>query len=422
MNRILSVLVIFFWFFNQINAQISTSSPYSRFGLGDLQKNALPQFNAFGGGSTALSNAKSVNPSNPATYTSFTPNSFLLSTGGWHQTTKMENALADQTVNNNGFSHLVLGFPLTKRIGVSFGMLPFSSTGYEMSDDLVDVDDPSHQAIANYYGDGGISKIYFGGGYELSKGLSVGLNASYLFGGLNRRKQLIYDDESFLNSRSNSKINLKGYYYQLGALYKTMLNQNDEFSIGLTANNNSSIRAKKSELVESFEFSGFIELPKDTFINSTEWGNVILPQYFNAGISYNKDKRWLMAMDISMQDWDDYRIFNESDDLSSSMQICGGIQYTPEYNSITKYYKRIDYRLGASYINTPLQFEGNQIKEMSVSFGFGIPVKKSRTKYDFSCILGQRGTTDDSLIKEQFIRIGLSVSYDGIWFVKRKYD
>ena len=82
----------------------------------------------------------------------------------------------------------------------------------------------------------------------------------------------------------------------------------------------------------------------------------------------------------------------------------------------------MDYRFGAFYSNTPLQFEGNQLKEMSVSFGFGIPVKKSRTKYDFSCTLGQKGTTEDNLIKEKFVRLGLSVSYDGIWFVKRKYD
>lgn len=422
MGKILSFLVIFFVFVNQINAQLSTSSPYSRFGLGDLQKNILPHFNAFGGGSTALSDVKSINPSNPATYTSFASNAFLLSTGGWHQTTKMQNMIADQTVNNNGFSHLLLGFPLTKKLGVSCGMIPFSSIGYEMSDNLVDTINYSHQAIANYYGDGGISKIYFGAGYELSEELSVGVNASYLFGGLNRRKELLYDDESFLNSRANSKINLKGFYYQLGLLYKKILNKNDKFSIGLTANNNSSIRAKKTELVESFEYSGVIEIPKDTFVNSTQWGDVVLPEYISAGIAYNKDKRWLIAVDIRMQDWQDYSMFNESDDLASSMQICGGVQYTPEYNSITKYYKRINYRVGASYINTPLQFEGNQINEKSVSFGFGIPVNKSRTRYDFSCVLGQRGTTEDNLIKEQFVRFGLSVSYDGIWFVKRKYD
>ena len=115
-------------------------------------------------------------------------------------------------------------------------------------------------------------------------------------------------------------------------------------------------------------------------------------------------------------------MFDESDDLSNSMKISAGMQFTPDYNSITKYYKRIDYRFGASYSNTPLFLEGNQLNEMSVSFGFGIPVKKSRTKYDFSCTIGKRGTTEGNLIKEQFVRLALSVSYDGIWFLKRKYD
>ena len=417
MNKIVGITVVIFGFISQLEAQISTSSPYSRFGLGELQQNILPEFNAFGGASTALSNPKSVNPSNPASYSSFAPNSFLLATGGWHQTTKMQNATAEQIVNNNAFSHLILGFPLSRKLGASIGMIPFSSTGYE-----INVRNIESNADMNYYGDGGLSKIYFGGAYEPFNGFSVGINASYLFGGLNRRKQLVFDDETFFNSRSNSKINLKGYYYELGLLYKKAVNVNNEFSIGFTANNNSSIRAKKTELVESFEFSGVFEVPKDTFVNSTQWGDVILPQYISTGISYNKNKKWLFVADYSMQNWADYTMFDESDNLANSMTICGGMQYTPEYNSITKYYKRMDYRMGASFSNTPLQFQDNQLKEMSVSFGFGIPVKKSGTKYDFSCTLGQRGTTDDNLIKEQFVRLGLSVSYDGIWFVKRKYD
>ena len=202
-------MIVTFGCLCHLEAQIATSSPYSRFGLGELQQNIFPEFNAFGGASIALSGSSSVNPTNPATYTYFPANSFLLSTGGWHQTTEMQNSSAKQIVNNNSFSHLILGFPLSRKIGASFGMLPFSSTGYEMNADLVDIEDVYHQATANYYGDGGLSKIYFGGAYELLSGFSVGINASYLFGGLNRRKRLIYDDESFLNSRSNSKINLK---------------------------------------------------------------------------------------------------------------------------------------------------------------------------------------------------------------------
>lgn len=421
MNR-LSVVAIMIAITLQSFAQISTSSPYSRFGLGDLQQNVFPIYSAFGGASTAYSSTSTINPYNPATYTSYKRNSFLLSTGGWYQTTRMQNLTTEQTVHNNAFSHVVLGFPLFSKIGASFGMIPFSSTGYEMSDNLVDINDPSHKAIANYYGDGGISKIYFGGAYELLNGLSVGLNASYLFGGLNRRKQLIYDDESFLNSRSNSKINLRGYYYELGILYNKSFSEDNELSFGLTTNNNSSIRAKKSEIVESFNFYGFQEVPNDTVTNLTNWGDANLPSYLSVGISYVKHHKWLVLADYSMQNWADYTMFNKSDNLANNIQVSAGIQYTPEYNSVTKYFKRMDYRFGASYGTTPLQFDNNQIKEMSVSIGFGIPVRKSRTKYDFSCTLGQRGTTEDQLIKEQFVRLGLSVSYDGIWFVKRKYD
>ena len=99
-------------------------------------------------------------------------------------------------------------------------------------------------------------------------------------------------------------------------------------------------------------------------------------------------------------------------------QECGELKLI----EATENQPRMDYRFGVSYKKTPLQFEENNLNEISLSFGFGIPVRKSRTKYDFSCILGKRGTTDDNLIQEQFVRLGLSVSYDGIWFVKRKYD
>ena len=127
----------------------------------------------------------------------------------------MQNKTEEHTVNNNAFSHLIVGFPLSEKWGASMGMLPYSSVGYE-----INARNEDYNADMNYFGDGGISKIYFGGAYEPIENFSIGLKASYLFGGLNRRKQLIFDDESFMNSRANSTINLKGYYYELGLLYK----------------------------------------------------------------------------------------------------------------------------------------------------------------------------------------------------------
>jgi len=416
MNRLKKLVVVLFVFCGlSAFAQLGTSSPYSRFGLGDLQGNAFPVYNALGGGVTALSSSNSVNPSNPASYTSFRANSFLFSTGGLHKTTQIENSTDKQVANNSAFSHLTIAFPISSKLGASFGMLPFSNIGYTLNarDTVVNAD-------MIYTGDGGLSKIYFGGAYEPFKGFSVGMNASYLFGGLNRRKKLDYDDESFFDSRSNSSINLKGYYYELGLLYKKELANDKELSFGLTANNNSTLRAKRTNIVETT--SGDYEIVKDTASNVVEWGEVTLPRYISTGLTYRDGEKWLLVADYSMQNWADYTLLGESDDLSNSMRLSGGLQYTPEFNSVTKYYKRMQYRLGAAYSNTPLTLNDTQLKEMSVSFGFGIPVRKSRTKYDVSLTLGQRGTTDNSLIKEQFVKFGLSVSYDGIWFVKRKYD
>ena len=416
MNKLKKLVVVLFVFCGlSAFAQLGTSSPYSRFGLGDLQGNAFPVYNALGGGVTALSSSNSVNPSNPASYTSFRANSFLFSTGGLHNTTQIQNSTDKQIANNSAFSHLTIAFPISSKLGASFGMLPYSNIGYTLNarDTVVNAD-------MIYTGDGGLSKVYFGGAYEPFKGFSVGINASYLFGGLNRRKKLDYDDESFFDSRSNSSINLKGYYYELGLLYKKELANEKELSFGLTANNNSTLRAKRTNIVETI--SGPYEIVKDTASNIVEWGEVTLPNYISTGLMYRDGEKWLLIADYSMQNWADYTLLGESDDLSNSMRLSGGLQYTPEFNSVTKYYKRMQYRLGAAYSNTPLTLNDTQLKEMSVSFGFGIPVKKSRTKYDVSLTLGQRGTTDNSLIKEQFVKFGLSVSYDGIWFVKRKYD
>ena len=416
MNKLKKLVLVLFVFYGfSAFAQLGTSSPYSRFGLGDLQGDAFPVFNSLGGGVTALSNSNSVNPSNPASYTSFRANSFLFSTGGLHKTTQIQNSTDKQVANNSAFSHLTIAFPLSSKLGASIGMLPFSNIGYTLNsrDTLVNAD-------MIYTGDGGLSKIYFGGAYEPFKGFSFGMNASYLFGGLNRRKKLDYDDESFFDSRSNSSIILKGYYYEFGIMYKKELANEKELSFGLTANNNSSLRTKRTDIVETI--SAVNEIVKDTAVNLVEWGEVTLPKYISTGLMYRDGEKWLLIADYSMQNWVDYTLLGESDDLSNSMRLSGGLQYTPEFNSVTKYYKRMQYRLGASYSNTPLTLNDTQLKEVSVSFGFGIPVKKSRTKYDISLTLGQRGTTDNSLIKEQFVKFGLSVSYDGIWFVKRKYD
>ena len=52
----------------------------------------------------------------------------------------------------------------------------------------------------------------------------------------------------------------------------------------------------------------------------------------------------------------------------------------------------------------------------------GVLRKINKSTYDFSVTLGQRGTNSNNLLKENYIKFGLSMSFEGIWFVKQKYN
>ena len=61
--------------------QTSTSSAYSRYGLGDLLSSVIAEYAAMGGGSIALNKPGIINPYNPASYAKFPNKRFLFSTG-----------------------------------------------------------------------------------------------------------------------------------------------------------------------------------------------------------------------------------------------------------------------------------------------------------------------------------------------------
>ena len=412
-----NILILLLSFSNIILAQESTSSPYSRFGLGDLTTQFSSVFTSLGGGGYAMYNDKIINPYSPATYTAFKPNSFLFSTGINHNMIDINSLTESQFVNNTSLSHIVFACPLNERIGASAGLIPFSSIGYTLESRNDD-----YNADMYYHGDGGISKVYLGGAFKIHNNISVGVNASYLFGGLNRRKKLEFDDETIFNSRSNSLINLKGIYYEFSALYsKDLKSSNSSITLAANASNNTEISAKRSNLVETFEYSGIYEIVKDTFVNTIERGDMILPKYTSLGLTYSKDK-WLFVCDYSIQNWSDYELFGETDSLKNSTRVSSGLQYTPDPNSVTQFYKKCHYRLGASFFTTPLQINNMQLEDKSISFGIGIPMRKNKSTYDFSVVIGQRGTNSNNLLRERYIKFGLSMSFEGIWFIKQKYN
>lgn len=100
-----------------------------------------------------------------------------------------------------------------------------------------------------------------------------------------------------------------------------------------------------------------------------------------------------------------------------------GGYYIPNYNSITSYWHRATYRAGIRYEETGLSLNGNDINEFGISFGMSIPVGQTSafSNATIGFEYGQRGTTNNGLIKEDFFSLSLGLSLNDKWFQKLKY-
>jgi|TARA_B110000967_G_scaffold208903_1_gene262750 hypothetical protein len=425
MNKLKYTFLLFFTFSSGIIfSQISTNSPYSRFGLGNLNNSSSADQLGMGGSSVVYNNPDVINFNNPATYSSFKAKSFLFTTSLNSSASRFTTSNNIQYENNTSFSKIALGFPVNKYISVSSGLLPFSNVGYQL--DYNDTENFLEDTVSiSSIGNGGLSKYYLGASVKLHKTLSVGVNASYLFGGLSRNKTADFNNSSIFNVSSVNRTNITGVSFETGLLFNTDLSEDNNISFGLTYNHNANLNARRTLLGTTYELNNSLLVIKDTFQNEVENGTIVLPSKLSAGMMYSSEK-WLLLANYSSQNWSDYSLTfgeeREDDNLENSVCVSSGLQYTPEFNSVTKYWKRINYRMGARYDKTYLSLKDLQLTEKSLSFGLGLPVKRSNSFYNIGMEVGKQGTTQDKLIQERFVRFTFGVTFKGLWFVKRKYD
>ena len=104
-----------------------------------------------------------------------------------------------------------------------------------------------------------------------------------------------------------------------------------------------------------------------------------------------------------------------------------GGQWTPDAFSYNSYLKRIDYRIGFNYDKTYIKIGNQDIKQMGASLGFGFPLPTANGgtafyKINFTTELGQRGTLNNNLVKEQYINFHLGFTLNDTWFRKYRVD
>lgn len=421
-------------------SQTFTNSPYSRFGLGELQYGGLAHNFSMGGIYNALRSDTTapfyLNPFNPASHASLRITSF--DAGLKSTTMRLETTGKKFSSNQTSLSHLAIGFPFgnIKWWGSSFGLLPYSAVGYKIYD-TTNVDSIG-KVNYSYMGDGGINQFYWGNGFRI-KDFSVGVNTAYLFGDLIYASRDSFPKASnFFNTKFSQTRRVSGMHFTFGAQYKMNTKSNWSLTLGATFAPEKIINAKMTTFAAIYEHEFGVEVMKDTIINEEDQpGDISIPAMFGGGVVLKKGDQWLIGIDYSMQNWSAFQSHNQQNILKNSQRIAAGVQYVPNKGAGVKepYGKKMYYRAGIRYSDSYLDASkltaggSAPLNDMAFSIGAGFPLRKTKVGQTYSQSVinvglefGSFGTVENNLIRERYARAVLSFTFNDRWFIKRKYD
>jgi len=420
------LLIVLSW--PSITAQINTESPYSRYGLGELSGKGFEKNRAMGGIGLALRDNNHINYLNPASYAAQDTLSFLFNFGLKSAFTTYETINSSSSARNFTMDHLAIAFPITKWWKTGFGILPFSSVGYSVFESrFLENNDP-----VNYLfdGNGGINQLFLGTTFNIFKVLSVGANFTYLFGSLDISKKIQFPlnpDYTITTIESNTIIN--DFIYHLGIQYHHTFAEQYTFTLGaiydLKTNINAENRITKTNLFNGtpYQISDTLKLLTEFILEQTRSkGNIEFPYKIGAGFTFNYNNRILVGFDYYNQDWSNALFFNQQEPLTASNAVHLGLEITPNPSAMRGYYNRIHYRAGGHHENLYLEINGQQLKDYGISFGAGLPLRSTKSSFNIACEIGQRGTLENNLIRENYVFLSFNVTLHDFWFLKRKYD
>jgi hypothetical protein len=423
-NRIFSGLLVAFLLLVSIGFGQGNYSPYSRYGIGKLYSNGNLLNMGMGGTSIGSRNPLFVNPYNPASYTCFDSTSFVFDAGLSARLLTLKTSTVTEKINDAGLSYITMGFPITKWWKTSLGVLPFSSMKYQIGIDS------TLENLGNvrfgYNGNGGLNRGYIGNGFKIGKNFSLGVNFSYIFGTLDKVRTVSYPDSgNYFSSRLTNSYIIKNLYFDFGAQYYKELKNGLLLTTGVTFSPGQSLTGSADFLAVTFYHNDAsnLDVTKDTALYQTGVeGKVHLPMSAGLGMTLGRSNRWTIGTDFQYTQWSSYKFFGASDSLKNSFRFSLGGQYKPSPMDVGGYLKRINYRAGIRFEKSYLELRNTSLNEIGISFGLGLPMKKSRSTINLAFETGTFGTTDNRLIKENYFRISLGASMFEKWFVKRKYD
>ncbi|MFK2818522.1 hypothetical protein U0L90_00220 [Flavobacteriaceae sp. LMIT009] len=418
-------------------AQVRTTSPYSFYGIGSLKFKGTVE-NRSMGGLSIYTDSIHINLRNPASYAGKNIQTFPFggengavkySVGGSSTSTELSTSSDSDRLGKTTFDYLAVALPMGK-VGVGFGLLPYTAVGYRLesysSPDVLDY---------QYSGEGGLNKAYLGLGYQIANNLNIGVDASYNFGNIqNNVVQFRYDDEGLplqYQSKENNRSDLSGLNFNFGLTYTPMISEKLKLTTAFTYSPKADLTSNNQRTISTIVINPDTgadfpvnQIDIDLSADGIDKTELSLPAKTSFGIGVGEELKWFLGGEYTLLKTSEFsnEIFSfDNAKYEDATTISVGGFYIPQYNSF-KYWKRIVYRAGFRYENTGLEINNEAINEFGITFGVGLPVGNLFSNANLGLEIGQRGTVNQNLVKENFVSFQLSLSLNDRWFVKRKYN
>ncbi|MEN9971929.1 MAG: hypothetical protein RIS20_276 [Bacteroidota bacterium] len=446
MKILFNFLILFV--FTQSWSQSTTNQPASYYGLGESSSQNHGIFDALGKNTINVFDSTILNFYNPSTYNTLSTGNTLYSYG---IQARLSN-YSEQTKTQLGFAgmvdHIAIGVKIKKNMGLAFGLKPYSARGYQITDKSYTGFDSLQYT---YKGTGAIQNLFLGYSYGIiyrpKTKLSIGANASYLFGTVTNERQakLIASGSNQGGLNKNSLI-IRSFHYELGAYYQQQLGKNHVLSLSAVYLPNQRINGDyQDEFYTATNINS--SATYDTIAFSRSSIHLLNASTIQLGLNYSlylpkwkRQTRELHPKLCLMASLNKFGgLSHDAQDLipdfgmTNFQRMSFGAQFNPESRlmeniSTLKGLEKITYRLGYYTQTLPYTKNSIQYQESAVSFGLGLPIlaQMSASSVNLSVNLGSRTSNQSFGIQEKFVSVNLGFilapsNFDK-WFRQRKLD
>ena len=406
-------------------AQGGTKSPYSQFGVGMLSDQSQSMSRGMNGVGYGLREGNIVNTLNPASYSSIDSLTMIFDMGLSGQMTNFKEGKVSRNASVANFEYVTGAFRAWKNVGITFGVLPYSNVGYDY---VATTKDASTGTLKQTYtGSGGLHQLFLGMGWRVLKPLSIGVNASYLWGSVDRS----VTPSSSLASNTLSKrytTTVSNYKLDFGLQWQQPIGKTDNLTVGAVVGLGHNLKNEAQMIISSLNSQS-----SSTHADTTMIADAMeLPMSFGLGAAYNKDRKLTIAADFSLEKWGGLDFPSTLTNggyqkvgglLKDRMKVNVGADWIPNPMGL-KYLEHVHYRIGAGYATPYYKINGQDgPKELSVSAGFGIPIFNAYNNRSVLNISGQWvHASAANFITENTFRINIGITFNERWFMKWKVD